>query len=54
MTDETNTRDLKVSEDAEAFHLLRSIEATLDDIARDLAEMKAEARHFLTAQELSR
>jgi hypothetical protein len=53
MTDETNTRDLKASEDAE-LHLLRSIEATLDDIARDIAEMKAEARHFLTAHELSR
>ena len=54
MTDETITRDLKATEDVEAFHLLRSIEATLDDIARELAEMKAEARQFLTAQELSR
>ena len=53
MTDETNTRDLKASEDAE-LHFLRSIEVTLDDIARDIAEMKAEARHFLTAHELSR
>ena len=47
MTDETSTRDLKASEDAEAFHLLRSIEATLDEIARDIAEMKAEAQQFL-------
>jgi hypothetical protein len=54
MTDETTTRDLKSSEDAETFHLLRSIEATLDDVARDLAEMKAEARQFLIVQELSR
>jgi len=54
MIAETNTHDRKASEDAEAFHLLRSIEATLDDIARELAEMKAEARQFLTAQELSR
>ena len=30
------------------------LQATLDDIARELAEMKAEARQFLTAQELSR
>ena len=54
MIAETNTHDLKASEDAEAFHFLRSIEATLDDIARELAEMKAEARQFLTAHELSR
>jgi len=54
MIAETNTHDLKASEDAEAFHFLRSIEAILDDIARELAEMKAEARQFLTAHELSR
>jgi hypothetical protein len=53
MADETNSRDLKVCEGAQAFHLLRSIEATLDDIARDLSERKAEARQFLTSQELS-
>jgi len=50
MTDKTDTQDLKALE----LEHLRAIEATLDEIARDIAEMKAEARQFLTAQELGR
>jgi len=50
MTDKTDTQDLKALE----LEHLRAIEATLDEIARDIAEMKAEARRFLTAQELGR
>jgi len=47
--DETDTQDLKALE----LEHLPAIKAELDDIARDIAQMKAEARQFLTAQELS-
>src|SRR5262249_12751219 len=47
MTDETDTQDLKALE----LEHLRAIEAQLDEIARDIAEMKAEALQFLAAQD---
>ena len=47
MTNETDTHDLKALE----LEHLRAIEAQLDEIARDIAEMKAEALQFLAAQD---
>ena len=40
MTDETDAEDLKALE----LEHLRAVEATLDEIAREIAEMKAEAQ----------
>src|SRR5262245_51383204 len=45
MTNETDTHDLKALE----LEHLRAIEAQLDEIARDIAEMKAETLRFLAA-----
>jgi len=50
MTDDTDTQDFKALE----LEHLRTIEATLDEIARDIAAMKAEAQQFLAPQEQSR
>ena len=49
MTDDTDTQDFKALE----LEHLRTIEATLDEIARDIAAMKAEAQQFLAPQEQS-
>ena len=50
MTDDTDTQDLKTLE----LEHLQAIDAQLDDIARDIAKMKAELQQFLASQEQSR
>ena len=50
MTDETDAQDLTALE----LEHLQAIDAQLDDIARDIAKMKAELQQFLASQEQSR
>ena len=50
MTDETDTQGLKALE----LEHLQAIDAQLDDIAREIAEMRAELQQFLAAQEQRR
>jgi len=50
MTDETDAQDLKALE----LEHLQAIDAQLDDIARDIAQMKAELQQYLAAEEQSR
>jgi len=50
MPDETEPNKSEKGENL-TIHILQAVDAQLDDIARDIAEMKAELQQFLFTQE---